>query len=463
MTGPERSFDELREMTRHTMVEFNQMKAFYEDPLIVVEGEGIHLTDARGRRFIDGLSGVFAVSVGHGNREVIGAIAEQHSRVAFSSPIMTTTPPALELAARLVDLSRGRAAVIKQYTSGSESTEAAIKIARQFHHQSGAAGRFKIVSLYRAYHGSTMGALTATGQPVLQTPFHPLAGGFIHVPPPIPGWDGQVDETPAELAARSLALLRATLEAEGPETIAAIMLEPIMLTAGVHMPPPQYLRGLRELCDEIGALLIFDEIVTGFGRVGEWFAADLGEVWPDLLCVGKGISGGYAPTSAVLMPDEIAAAFWAEPEENRQYQSGHTFASNPISAAACLAVIDYIERNDLLAHVRSAGAAFGERLRSIAAASPLVREVRGVGFMWGIELAPPDGSDIALGSALQRVARENGVLIRASRQVVQIAPPLIATAAELEEIGSILEASVAELEHLVESGQAAAITPSFSL
>src|SRR4051812_27248536 len=280
---------DLRAGVRHVMVDFNQMQTFAANPLIMVEGDGITLTDHEGRRYIDGLSGVFAVSLGHGNDEIIEAIAAQHRRLSFSSPIMTTTDRALELAAELIRVTGGRYDVVKQLSSGSEATEAAIKMARQYHRQSGGAERYKTISFYRSYHGATMGALTATGWPQLRTPYEPFVTGGLRVHPPIPG---SCRACTGSCTLGCLAQLRDVIELQGPRTVSAVIVEPVMLTAGVHALSDDYLRGLRALCDENGVLLIFDEIVTGFGRLGSWFAAEQADVWPDILVAGKGLTSG---------------------------------------------------------------------------------------------------------------------------------------------------------------------------
>ena len=361
---------DLRAAVRHVMVDFNQMQTFAANPLIIVEGEGIRLTDHEGRRYIDGLSGVFAVSLGHGNDEIVDAIVAQHRRLSFSSPIMTTTDRALELAAELIRLSGGRFDVVKQLSSGSEATEAAIKMARQYHRQSGSPERYKTISFYRSYHGATMGALTSTGWPQLRTPYEPFLSGGIHCHPPIPGSCRACTGT---CTLGCLAQLRDVVEQEGPRTVSAIIVEPVMLTAGVHELGRDYLRGMRALCDETGVLLIFDEIVTGFGRLGAWFAAEQAGVWPDILCVGKGLTSGYAPLSAVMLTEAVARAFWGSAAEGVQYQAGHTFAANPVSAACGLAVIRYVEAHGVLENVQARGAELEARLREI---SPGLRHCR---------------------------------------------------------------------------------------
>ena len=456
---------DLRGATRHVMVDFNQMQTFSANPLIMVEGDGLRLTDHEGRSYIDGLSGVFAVSLGHGNEEIVDAIVAQHRRLSFSSPIMTTTDRALELADALLRLTGGRYDVVKQLSSGSEATEAAIKMARQYHRQSGSPERYKTISFYRAYHGATMGALTQTGWPQLRTPYEPFLSGGIHVHPPIPG---SCRSCTGSCTLGCLAQLRDVIAQEGPRTVSAVIVEPVMLTAGVHALSTDYLRGLRALCDETGVLLIFDEIVTGFGRLGSWFAAEQAEVWPDILCVGKGLSSGYAPLSAVLLTEKVAAPFWGDAADGVQYQAGHTFAANPVSAACGLAVIGYIERHDVLGNVAARGAELRARLDAIAQRTPIAGDVRGRGLLHCLDFVDPaTGGPLSpsqpVGTAVQQAARRRGLLVRASPHNVTLAPPLVLTAAETTEIADILEESVAEVADQLLSGAGVDLDVAFGL
>jgi adenosylmethionine-8-amino-7-oxononanoate aminotransferase len=460
-----RSPTDLSNLTRHVMVDFNQMKTFSSDPLIMVEGEGITLTDHEGRRYIDGLSGVFAVSLGHGNEEIIDAIIAQHRRLSFSSPIMTTTDRALELAAELIRISGGRYGVVKQLSSGSEATEAALKMARQFHRQSGSPERYKAISFYRSYHGATMGALTSTGWPQLRTPYEPFLTGGIHAHPPIPS---ACRACAGSCTLGCLAQIRDVIEHEGARTVSAIIVEPVMLTAGVQALSPEYLRGLRALCDEMGVLLIFDEIVTGFGRLGSWFAAEQADVWPDILCLGKGLTSGYAPLSAVLVTEKVGGAFWGDASASLQYQAGHTFAGNPVSAACGLAVIRYFEEHRVLDNVRERGAELEGRLREIAARYPIAGEIRGRGLLYCLDFVDPATNgplalDQPVGTAVQRAARRRGLLVRASPHNATLAPPLVLTAADVTEIADIFEESVAEANEQVVSGGGIKLDVAFGL
>ncbi len=261
-----------------TMVDFMQMKAFAADPLILTEGAGIRVRDTRGDWYIDGLSGTFCANLGHGNRRLADAGAAQLGRLAMACPTLATNDRALELVDVLLGLLPDRYSVVKLLSGGSEATESAMKIARQYHKQTGNAGRYKILSHYRSYHGGTGHAVAASGWPTWRAPYEPLAGGFVHLHTPDPyrpPFAGPPWSEPAEtVAAAYLRLVEETIELEDPRTIAALITEPILTSAGVVVPPAGYLAGLRELCDRHGILLIFDEIITAFGRTGTMFASE---------------------------------------------------------------------------------------------------------------------------------------------------------------------------------------------
>jgi adenosylmethionine-8-amino-7-oxononanoate aminotransferase len=298
-----------------------------------------------------------------------------------------------------------------------------------------------------------MGALSATGWPQLRNPYEPLVHGGLHVPPPTPG-RCRFCSPGGECSLGCLANLRDTIELEGPGTVSAVIVEPVMLTAGVYVQSPAFFRELRGICDEFGVVLVFDEIVTGFGRLGEWFGADLFGVWPDIACVGKGLTSGYAPLSAVLLSERIASAFWGE--AGTQFQAGHTYAGNPVSAAAALAVIEYIEEQRVFENVLARGAELRGRLDGIAAKHPVVAAVRGLGLLYCIDFDGPaavgaDGRLQPVGTAVQRAARSRGLLLRASPHNATLAPPLVSSEAEIEEIAQIVEESIAEVAATLES------------
>jgi beta-alanine--pyruvate transaminase len=325
-----------------------------------------------------------------------------------------------------------------------------MKLARQYHRQTGQPGRYKILSHYRGYHGGTGHALAASGWPAWKIPFEPMAPGFVHLPTPDP------DNPPAsvadtEAAARLyLELVRQTIEFEGPQSVAAIITEPILMSAGIVVPPDAYLRGLRDLCDRHGILLIFDEIITGFGRTGTWFAAQHAGAWPDIICCGKGVTGGYSPLSIVLMTDRVAAPFWGEPEERVQFFSGHTYGGNPVACAAALAAIDYIVSHGVLGHVVESGERLRSLLEGLRARHASIGLVRGRGLLQGIvfteEAQAADSGTHGFGGLVASEARTNGLLLRASPWFVAVGPPLVTVEAELLELVAILDEAVTQAE-----------------
>ncbi len=367
------------------------------------------MTDTLGRTYIDGLSGVFTTSLGHANTEIIDAVTAQLGRLAFGAPTMATTSTALELVDRILEFAPPPYTTMKFLSGGSEATESAMKLARQYHRQSGQMGRYKILSHYRGYHGGTGHALAASGWPTWKIPFEPMAPGFVHLHTPDP--DSPPTPVPdQETAARLyLELVRETIEFEGPDTVAAIITEPIMMSAGVVVPPDSYLRGLRELCDRHGILLIFDEIITGFGRTGTWFAAEHSGAWPDIICCGKGVTGGYSPLSIVLMTDKIAASFWGEPEEMIQFFAGHTYGGNPVACSAALATIDYIVRHGVIGQVVENGGYLRARLEDLRASPPEHPAGPGPG--------PPAGDRVHRRSPGMSAAASTGSAVRSRRRL----------------------------------------------
>jgi adenosylmethionine-8-amino-7-oxononanoate aminotransferase len=452
-----------------TMVDFTQMKAFAEAPLVLREGHGIRVTDVEGRTFIDGLSGTFCANLGHGDERLAAAGAEQLGRLAMAAPTLATNDRALELIDGLLALLPPDYTVVKLLSGGSEATENAMKVARQFHKQTGNAGRFKILSHYRAYHGGTGHAIAATGWPTWRAPYEPLAGGFIHLHTPdpyrVPFDAPPFALSPADLAARYLRLVEETIELEDPRTIAAIITEPILTSAGVVIPPEGYLRGLRELCDRHGILLIYDEIITAFGRVGSMFAAEQVGAWPDILCLGKGMSGGYAPLSAVVLAARVAAPFWGEPADLVQFHSGHTYGANPVACAIGTAALGEILERDLPANARRQGDRLVAGLRALADRHPAIGDVRGRGLLVGTELVRDRGTrerfpaGLDVGVRVRDEARRRGLLLRASHWMFVLAPPLTLTDAETDEILGIVGDACDAVLPAFEDGGAAPVLP----
>ena len=424
-----------------------QMSQFVRDPLIMSRAEGIYYWDVNGKRYLDALSGIYVASVGHNNRRVTQAVTRQMEQLSFSPVMHGSNPQAVRLANRLVDLAPGDLAAVKLLSGGSEATEAAIKMARQYHRLNGEGSRFKIISRYHSWHGSTMGALSASGLASRRSVNEPLAPGFLHVFPPTCYRCPFGKEYPdCDLTCASL--IEQVIELEGPETVAALMVEPIGHTGGIIDPPDEYLPMLREICDRHGVLLIFDEVITGTGRTGQMFAAETFGVTPDLLCLGKGISGGYAPLSALLCRAHIADKFWGDPAENPGFVEGHTFEGNPIACAVGLAVLDEIEANQLCDNARRMGQRLRDGLERLRRHG-IVGDIRGKGLFLGVELVadletkaridPPIGVEIG-----QR-ALKNGLLTRFDPHWLALGPPLIVDQRQIDEIIDILDRTFEEV------------------
>jgi adenosylmethionine-8-amino-7-oxononanoate aminotransferase len=420
------------------MVDFTQMKSFGQDPLILERGEGIRVTDVFGQTYIDGLSGVFTVNLGHGVQELIDVAAEQARKIAFTAPTMATNPSALRLADLLIGITPDQYTTVKFFTGGSEANEAAIKLARQFWLQTGHPRKYKVISRYRAYHGGTGQAMAASAQTAWKWKFEPFAPGFIHVTPPArPGCAACRRADACTLAC--LDLMEQAIVEEHPETVAAVIAEPVMLSAGVHLPHAEYFPRLRELCDRHNVLLVYDEIITGFGRTGRLFGAERVGAWPDILTCGKGISGGYAPLSAILIADRVSEAFWGEPEAGVQFWAGHTFGGNPVSSAVGEAAVRYLLDHDLIGNAERVGNYLAARLEDLATRQPAVAEVRGIGMLRGVAFREP------IGQAVYDAARRGGLLTRPGADWVGVAPPLCTTQEEADEIVTILERAISDV------------------
>jgi adenosylmethionine-8-amino-7-oxononanoate aminotransferase len=413
------------------MVDFVQMKGFGDDPLILDRGEGVYVWDVFGKKYIDGLSGVFTVNLGHGIAEFADIAAEQAKRIAFTAPTMATNPRALELAELLIGITPPQYSTVKFFTGGSEATEAAIKLARQFWQQAGSPRKFKVISRYKAYHGGTGFAMAASAQTEWKSKFEPFAPGFVHVTPPArPGCAACRRADACTLAC--LDLIEEAIVNEHPDTVAAVIAEPIMLSAGVHVPHPEYFPRLRELCDRHRVLLIFDEIITGFGRTGRLFGAETVRTWPHILACGKGISGGYAPLSAILIDDTVAQAFWGDPAAGVQFWAGHTFGGNPVACAVGKVAVRYLLDHDLIGNAERVGGYLADQLRDLAAARSDIAEVRGVGMLRGVAFTEP------VGKAVYAASRRRGLLVRPGLDWVGVAPPLSTTREEADEVVAIL-------------------------
>src|SRR5262245_54720491 len=425
------------------------MADWSKQPLIMAKADGVCYWDVHGKRYLDALSGIYVVSVGHNNRRVIEAIHNQLDMLHFSPPMHGTNPVAVQLANLLAELAPGDLSAVKFECGGAEVTEAAIKLARQYHKLTGNPGKYKIVSRYQSWHGSTMGSLSASGLKSRKTVNEPLAPGFLHVFPPT-CYRCPFGKTYDGCGITCATIVGDVIDMEDPATVAAVIVEPIGHTGGVIDPPEEYLLILREICDRHNVLLIFDEIITGIGRTGYMFAAETFGVTPDVMCLGKGLAGGFMPLSAMICRRPIADAFWGPISENPGFVEGHTFEGNPVSCAAGIAVLREILERDLCASARRQGAVLRAGFERLAAKYGVIGDIRGKGLLQGVEFVrdvktkapfPPEAS---FGTRVGRRALANGLLCRFDPHWLAFGPPLVVTTEQVEEMLAILDRSLAE-------------------
>jgi adenosylmethionine-8-amino-7-oxononanoate aminotransferase len=431
----------------HLMLHFTDMASLVADGTTIIErGEGCHVFDVDGRRYIDGLSGLYCVNLGHSHGEEIGtAAAEQMARLPFTSNWTVAHPPAIELAAKLAELAPAGLERVFFTSGGAESVEAAWKMAVQFHRANGEPARRKVIARQDAYHGVTMGALAMTGLEECRAPFEPFGVPVSHVAntnayrhP-----DG-ADE--ARLRAALLAEVEATIEREGAGTIAMLIAEPVQNAGGCLVPPDGYWQGLRELCDRHGILLVSDEVICAFGRIGTWFGAQRLGYEPDMITFAKGLTGAHFPMGGVLISERVAEPFV---EGREMFLHGITFGGHPVGSAVALASIEIFEREQVMDNVMANEPLLRDRLNGLRDI-PIVGDVRGTGQFWAVELVrDQESKETFEGPAAEWLLKDvlsaelwgRGLICRLddrTEPIVQIAPPLVADRGTIEEIVQIL-------------------------
>lgn len=430
----------------------DQMAEWSKHPLLMAKADGVCYWDVQGKRYLDALSGIYVVSVGHGNRRVIEAIHKQFEVLHFSPPMHGSNPVAVQLANLLAELAPGDLNTTKFECGGAEVTEAAIKLARQYHRLTGNPGKYKIISRYMSWHGSTMGSLAASGLKSRKTVNEPLPSGFLHVFPPTClrcPYGKQYDNGQCGITCASI--IDQTIDMEDPATVAAIMVEPIGHTGGVIDPPLEYLPMLREMCDRHNILLIFDEVITGVGRTGQMFAAQTFGVTPDVLCTGKGLSGGFIPISAMIVRKPVADAFWGPIETNPGFVEGHTNEGHPVACAAAIAVLQEIVERDLCGNARERGAQLRKGFETLAAKYGCIADIRGKGLFLAMEFAEDVATlrrfpvSVNFGVRVGQRALQNGLLCRFDPHWIAFGPPLVSTAEQIDEMLAILDRSLGEV------------------
>jgi adenosylmethionine-8-amino-7-oxononanoate aminotransferase len=422
-------------------------------PPIITRGEGVTIWDDHGRSYLDGLSGLFVVQVGHGRTELAETAAKQAEKLAFFPLWSYATPTAIELAERLAHYAPGDLNRVFFTTGGSEAVESAWKLAKQYFRLTGKPGKYKAISRSIAYHGTPHGALAITGLPAFKTPFEPITPGGVHVPntnfyrAPAP-YDTDLREF-GQWAANRIA---EAIEFEGPESVAAVFLEPVQNAGGCFPPPPGYFERVREICDEYDVLLVSDEVICAFGRIGSMFACnDFGYV-PDIITCAKGMTSGYSPIGAMIASDRLFEPF---NDGKTMFIHGYTFGGHPVSSAVALANLDIFEREGINDHVKKTAPACRATLEKLMDL-PIVGDVRGEGFFYGLELVKDkstketftdEESERLLRGFLSSALLDAGLYCRADDRgdpVVQLAPPLISGQKEFDQIEQILRPVLTE-------------------
>ena len=430
----------------HLFLDFMQMKEFAQHPLIMKKAEGVWYEDVNGKKYLDGISGIFTVNVGHKNRKVLDAMKKQLDELSFAPPIHSTNLRALELAALISSITPGDLHTVKFFSGGSESTEAAMKLARQYHKQTGNPQKYKVISLYDSYHGATMGALGASGVTKRKTIFEPLGAGYLHVFAPT-CYRCPYGLNYPECDILCARIVEQIVKKEGPETVSAFIIEPIGNTGGIVTPPPGYFEILREMCDKYNILLIFDEIITGFGRTGEMFAAQTFDTTPDIICMGKGMASGYAPIGGIAFSDKVADAFYGREEEQLHFNHGHTFGGNPLSCAAAIASVTEIRDRDLPHKARESGARIVERLEKLQHLG-VIGNIRGKGLVIGVEFVKDTATKqkfderLKFGVRVGKTALQKGLILRYDPNWIAFAPPLTIETTEIDTMMNIFEESL---------------------
>jgi len=443
-----RGFEKRNESTSlagvdNLMLHFTPYSEDWSKLPVIVSGEGCYVTDDRGRSYLDGLAGLFTTQVGNGRAELAETAASQMKELGFFPNWSFQHPRSLELAAKIAEIAPGDLNSTFFVSSGSEAVETVIKLARQYHKANGEPGRYKIISRKVAYHGTTMGALSATGLPDYKAPFEPLLQGFDHVKNTQQDPEGAADA------------IEEAIEFGPPEAVAAVILEPVQNGGGCLVPPPDYWKRVREICDRHGVLLVSDAVICAFGRLGEWFGIERFGVVPDMTSFAKGVTSGYLPMGGVVVNDKIASTLKGK---ESMFMHGSTFGGHPVCSAVALENIKIMERENLLQNVRDLEGHFRDELRRMTADHPVVKEVRGMGFFWGVEIRAqwPDGTPITgrdyqeyFKGVLPRSLLKNGLICRFDDKedpVIQFSPALTSDRETLSRIAEITGQALSELE-----------------
>ncbi len=425
-----------------TFLDYQQNSEFLKAPLILNKAEGLYYWDAEGKRYFDAIGGVFVAVLGHRHPRLMEAMRQQMEKITFTPPLHGISDVALDFIEKLGSITPGNLNYIKPYSGGSESTESAMKFVRQYFKQTGHPNKYKFVSCYHGYHGATFGAMAASGTGKRKSKFEPQMGGFVktfmpqHYRDHFPSWE-QANRFAAQM-------IEDAIIAEDPDTVAGIIIEPISNTGGIATPTDEFFRLLRAGCDRLNVMLVFDEVITGFARTGNMFAAQTFGTTPDIICAGKGLSSGAIPLGAMMARDDMGDAFFGPEQDEVQFAHGHTFAGNPLASAVGIAVIDEIREKNLDKKAQALGQYLSDKLKGLKKYG-VVREIRGKGMIRGVELVKDTQSMEPyneLGLALKKTSLKNGLIMRVNPNWFAVAPALISEKSDIDEMTELIEKSL---------------------
>lgn len=413
---------------------------------VLVEGQGCIVKDIEGNEYIDGLAGLWLVNVGHGRREIGDAMAVQAGKLAYSSSTQATTIPTIQLATLLSEITPGDLSTVFFCSGGSEAVESAIKIAKQYHYYCGEPKRTKVIGRRGSYHGATYGAMSVSGMRPSQEPYHsPFMNGTFHVSPPY-CYRCDYRHTYPSCDVYCVDAVDQMIEYEGPQTVAAVIAEPVSASNGIVVPPPEYLPRLRDICDRHGVLLITDEVINGFGRTGKMFASEHWNLVGDIMTMAKGLSSGYAPIAAAVCRPKVVEPFSAD----KRLSHLLTFGGHAVACAAALANIAILQNEGMIDNAAEMGAYLLDQLRGLDH-HPTVGDIRGIGLLAGVELVKdkitkrPFELDSDEVKTLNNLLVDNGLLTRASH-IISLSPPLCITRGEVDRIVDIIDISLTAVE-----------------
>ena len=436
----------------HIFIGMNNHATLGEEggPLIVERGEGIYIYDVDGNRYIDGISGMYFRNTGHGREEIARAIYEQIANLS-ANVYASVTPAAVELAVEIAKLAPGDLSRTFFCQGGSEANESALKLAQAYHVRMGDRGRYKVISRRGSYHGATYGTMWLGEHPGFpRTDYQPKPSSAVHVPAPFFYRCEFNSKSPEECGELAAFAIEKAIVSEGPESVSAVIGEPITQPMGGVVPPENYWPTVREICDHYGVLLIFDEVITGFGRLGEWFGAEVVNTQPDIISFAKGITSGYFPLGGCIAGPRISDAFAGGPDKTWSHM--YTYSAHPGGVAAGLKNLEIMKRENLVQNARERGVQLADRLADIMDRHEIVGDARGLGLVQGLEIVSdratkePFPPEVGIGARLTDALKRRGLWIRVGAYILPLSPPLTVTATEIDDICDAIDDALTEVE-----------------